>query len=93
MHSSGPEPNEAEKPAGAWLPRQVVEYARTKMEQGAFYIVCPDNDVTEELDQARMTWGANDIVEGRPALSRWNSEWKDKAATWIEQDAARRRID
>jgi len=46
------------KKAGAWLPSQVTEYGYKKMSDGKFYIVCPDNDVIEELDQARMTWCA-----------------------------------
>ena len=91
MHSSGPEPNLDDKPSGAWLPSQVAEYAYKKIGENAFYIVCPDNDVSEELDQARMAWGANDVTEGRPALSRWNEEWKDRAAEWIEKEATSRK--
>lgn len=32
-----------EKPVGAWSPDQVVEYLETKMQEGKFYIICPDN--------------------------------------------------
>lgn len=78
------------KKAGAWLPSQVADYGYKKMSEGKFYIVCPDNDVTEELDQARMTWGAGDWIEGRSALSRWDNKYKDDAAAWITKEAERR---
>jgi CRISPR/Cas system CMR-associated protein Cmr1 (group 7 of RAMP superfamily) len=57
--NSGPVPDEEAmkiKKPGAWLPNQVAEYGYKKMSEGKFYIICPDNDVHEELDQARMTW-------------------------------------
>ena len=50
------------------------------MSEGQFYVICPDNDVTVEMDKKRMLWGAGDLVEGRPPLSRWREEWKDRAA-------------
>jgi NAD(P)-dependent dehydrogenase (short-subunit alcohol dehydrogenase family) len=78
------------KKPGAWLPSQVAEYGYKKMASGKFYIICPDNDVTEELDQARMTWGAGDWIEGRVALSRWDSQFKDEAAGWIKKEADKR---
>lgn len=73
-----------EKPAGAWTPEQVVEFMVKKMSVDAFYILCPDNEVTEELDKKRILWTANDIVQGRPPLNRWRKEWKDKAQREIE---------
>ena len=91
--NSGPVPDEEAvktKKPGAWLPSQVAEYGYKKMAEGKFYIVCPDNDVTEELDQARMTWGAGDWIEGRGALSRWDEKYKDQAGEWIRGEAERR---
>lgn len=91
--NSGPVPDEEAaktKKDGAWLPSQVAEYGYKKMGEGKFYIICPDNDVHEELDQARMTWGAGDWIEGRSALSRWDEKYKDQSAQWIKEDAARR---
>ena len=49
-----------------------------KMGEGKFYIVCPDNDVTEEMDKKRILWAAGDVVEGRPPLTRWRGEWKGR---------------
>jgi NAD(P)-dependent dehydrogenase (short-subunit alcohol dehydrogenase family) len=74
----------AEKPAGAWAPEQVAEFMAKKIAENAFYVLCPDNDVTEDLDKKRILWTANDIVQGRPPLTRWRKEWKDKAQSAIE---------
>jgi NAD(P)-dependent dehydrogenase (short-subunit alcohol dehydrogenase family) len=81
----------AKKPKGAWLPEQCAQYGVDKIKAGKFYIVCPDNDVDEALDQARMTWGAGDVVESRSALSRWDELYKDDSAAWIQEEAKRRR--
>ena len=68
----------AEKPAGAWTPEQVVERMIGGVEAGDFYIYCPDNAVSEALDALRLQWSVGDIIENRPALSRWHPEWKGK---------------
>ena len=72
-----------EKPAGAWAPEQVAEFMAKKIAENAFYILCPDNEVTEDLDKKRILWTANDIVKGRPPLNRWRKDWKDEAAREI----------
>ncbi|KAM3465106.1 hypothetical protein MY5147_004116 [Beauveria neobassiana] len=68
-----------EKPAGAWAPEQVADFLYKKMEKSQFYVICPDNDVSEETDKKRMLWSVGDIVHGRPPLSRWRDEWKQEA--------------
>ncbi|KAH7635626.1 hypothetical protein B0T09DRAFT_329285 [Sordaria sp. MPI-SDFR-AT-0083] len=75
------EKKEKEKPAGAWWPEQVIDYLEKKMEEGKFYVICPDNDVSEEMDKRRMVWAIGDVVEGRPPLTRWRAEdgWKERA--------------
>jgi NAD(P)-dependent dehydrogenase (short-subunit alcohol dehydrogenase family) len=65
-----------EKPAGAWTPDQVVDMLLSGMGQGDFYILCPDNDVTREIDNRRILWAAQDITQNRPPLSRWHDDWK-----------------
>jgi NAD(P)-dependent dehydrogenase (short-subunit alcohol dehydrogenase family) len=65
----------AEKPAGAWVPDQVVDLLIAGMNHNDFYILCPDNDVTREVDNQRILWAAQDITENRPALSRWHPEY------------------
>ena len=59
-------------PTDVSAPDQVVERIPRGIEAGSFYIVCPDDDVTEEEDRRRILWGAGDITEDRPALSRWD---------------------
>jgi len=67
----------AEKPADAWAPDQVVDFMLASMERGDFYILCPDNAVTRDMDERRMQWAAEDIIKNRPALSRWHPDYKD----------------
>ena len=74
-----------EKPDGAWWPEQVADYLEKKMADNQFYVICPDNDVSEETDKKRMLWTVGDIVEGRPPLSRWREKLKDEAAEWMEK--------
>ena len=66
-----------EKPDAAWTPEETVDYFLGRMAKGDFYILCPDNDVSETRDQRRVTWAMQDIVENRPALSRWHPEYGD----------------
>jgi short-subunit dehydrogenase len=66
-----------EKPAGAWTPDQVANMLVEGMNNGDFYVLCPDNDVTREVDERRILWAAGDIVETRPPLSRWHPDYKD----------------
>ena len=66
-----------EKPDGAWLPEQVIDKLVEGMAKGDFYILCPDNDVTTEMDRKRITWAAQDITENRPPLSRWHPDYED----------------
>lgn len=82
---------QGKKPKGAWLPEQTAKYGVEGMRKGLFYLIVPDNDVDESLDQARMEWAVGDVVEGRAALSRWSEMWKGDAAAWIEEEAKKRR--
>jgi NAD(P)-dependent dehydrogenase (short-subunit alcohol dehydrogenase family) len=79
------------KPDGAWSPSQVADYMHKKMSDNKFYIICPDNDVTEETDKKRFLWSVGDIVNERPPLTRWRPEYKDEAEKWMaEQDVSAR---
>jgi NAD(P)-dependent dehydrogenase (short-subunit alcohol dehydrogenase family) len=66
-----------EKPPGAWTPEQVIDFMLPAMARGDFYILCPDNEVTRQTDERRIAWAAGDIVENRPALSRWHPDYAD----------------
>ncbi|KAI2850005.1 hypothetical protein CBS63078_8464 [Aspergillus niger] len=73
-----------EKPPGAWTSKQVVDFMVEKMAEKRFYILCPDNEVSEELDRKRILWTTSDLVEGRPPLTRWREDWKEKARVGME---------
>lgn len=68
-----------EKPPGAWAPEQVAQRLEEKMGEGQFWVVCPDNDVSEDMDKRRMLWTGGDPVYGRKPLSRWRPEYKEEA--------------
>ncbi|MGH6895407.1 MAG: SDR family NAD(P)-dependent oxidoreductase [Geminicoccaceae bacterium] len=59
---------------GAWRSDQVVDLLLAALERGDFYIVCPDDEVTPEMDRKRILWAAGDITENRPPLSRWHPD-------------------
>jgi NAD(P)-dependent dehydrogenase (short-subunit alcohol dehydrogenase family) len=65
------------KPPGAWTPPQLVDFMLAAVGRGDFYILCPDNDVSRELDEKRILWAAGDIVENRPPLSRWHPDHQE----------------
>ena len=74
----------SEKPAAAWTPEQTVDFMIERVEAGDFYILCPDNDVPRSLDERRILWAAGDIVENRPALSRWHPDFAQAFAAFAE---------
>ncbi|KAI0518465.1 hypothetical protein F5B22DRAFT_599294 [Xylaria bambusicola] len=74
-----------EKPDAAWTPEQVVDYLEKKMAEGQFWVLCPDNDVTEDMDKRRMQWNTDDAILGRPPLSRWREEYKDEFKEYMEK--------
>lgn len=76
--------NRTEKPPGAWTPDQVVDRLIAGMNAGDFYILCPDNDVTRAVDERRILWSAGDIVENRPALSRWHPDYRDAFTAFLQ---------
>lgn len=69
--------NRTEKPAGAWTAEQTADFMLDRLAAGDFYILCPDNDVPRALDERRIAWAAGDIIENRPALSRWHPDWAE----------------
>ena len=73
------------KPDGAWWPDQVIDRLIEATGRGDFYIICPDNDVSSELDRKRILWSAGDIAENRPPLSRWHPDYKDAFAAFLKK--------
>ena len=73
----------AEKHPSAWTAEQTVEFFLESLGRGDFYILCPDNDVPRPLDEKRIAWAVGDIIENRPALSRWHPDYEAAFAAHI----------
>ncbi len=74
---------DAEHRPGAWLPEQVVDYMEQAIAHDGFFILCPDGETPNATDHKRILWNAMDIIENRPALSRWHPDWKDRFAAFM----------
>jgi len=74
-----------DKPPGAWTSDQVADFMLERMGAGDFYILCPDNMVTREVDNRRMQWAMGDLIQNRPALSRWRPEFEDAFDAFMDQ--------
>ena len=74
----------SEQPAGAWSAEQVVARMLAGIAAGDFYILCPDNETSTEQDAKRIAWAAGDLIDNRPALSRWHPDWQDAFARHME---------
>jgi NAD(P)-dependent dehydrogenase (short-subunit alcohol dehydrogenase family) len=74
----------AEQPAAAWTPDQVAGTALDGIRRGSFYLWCLDNETSFADDRKRVLWHAQDIVEDRPALSRWHPGYKDEFAAFMK---------
>ena len=75
----------AEKPAGAWTGEQVADFMFDSLARGDFYILCPDNETERATDERRMAWAVGDIIENRPALSRWHPDYKERFAEFLKR--------
>lgn len=73
-----------EKPSGAWTPEETINFMITSIDAGDFYILCPDNDVPRTLDEKRIRWAAEDIIQNRPPLSRWHEAYKTKFTEFLK---------
>lgn len=73
----------AEKPPGSWTPEQVIDVLVERMGNGDFYIICPDNDITTDIDNRRILWAAEDMIRNRPPLSRWHPDYAAEFAAFL----------
>ena len=48
-----------------------------------FYILCPDNDVSSEMDAKRIAWAAGDVISRDVPLSRWDPRFKEAFAEYM----------
>ena len=74
----------AEKPPSAWTAEQTADFFIGSLNRGDFYILCPDNDVPRPVDEKRIAWAAGDIIDNRPALSRWHPDYADAFTAFME---------
>lgn len=74
-----------EKPPGAWLPEQVADHLFEALARRDFYIICPDNETTPEMDRKRIVWAMGDMIENRPALSRWHPDYAGAFASFMKE--------
>jgi NAD(P)-dependent dehydrogenase (short-subunit alcohol dehydrogenase family) len=74
-----------EKPAGAFTADQVIDLLLAGLERGDFYILCPDHEVDRATDERRMEWAIGDIIENRPALSRWHPDYIEAFAAHMRR--------
>ncbi|MFT5580186.1 MAG: NAD(P)-dependent dehydrogenase (short-subunit alcohol dehydrogenase family) [Paraglaciecola psychrophila] len=65
-----------EQPAMAWTAEQTINFMLPCIERGDFYVICPDNAVTRDIDEKRIQWNADDLIKNRPALSRWHADFE-----------------
>ena len=77
---------DAQHRPGAWLPEQVVLHMTQAIAADEFFILCPDDDTPNATDHKRILWNAMDIVENRPALSRWHPDYADEFAAFMARD-------
>ena len=75
----------AEQPPGAWTADQVVDRMLEGIARSEFYILCQDNETTRTQDERRIAWAAGDIIENRPALSRWHPDWAEAFKRYMDQ--------
>jgi NAD(P)-dependent dehydrogenase (short-subunit alcohol dehydrogenase family) len=73
-----------QKPPGAWSAEQVIDFMFEALARGEFYILCPDNEVTRQIDERRIQWAADDLIKNRPALSRWHPQFSAEFSRYME---------
>jgi hypothetical protein len=71
----------------------IVDVLVERMGNGDFYIICPDNDVTTDIDNRRILWAAADMIRNRPALSRWHPDFQDEFSAFLALEAPFRHRD
>jgi NAD(P)-dependent dehydrogenase (short-subunit alcohol dehydrogenase family) len=85
--TAGGDVRHAVKPSAAWLPEQVIDVLVSGLAAGDFYLLCPDNEATRALDERRIQWAADDIIQNRPALSRWHPRYAAAFQAFATGDA------
>lgn len=76
-----------QKPPGAATPEETVAFMIDALRRGDFYIICPDNETTRQIDEKRIRWTAGDMIENRPALSRWHPDFSDAFSAFMSDES------
>ena len=71
------------KPPFAATPEETVDFMLSALARGDFYILCPDHETPRELDEKRIQWTTDDIIQNRPALSRWHPDFENAYVNFI----------
>jgi NAD(P)-dependent dehydrogenase (short-subunit alcohol dehydrogenase family) len=72
-----------DKPPGAWTTAEVIDFMIESLANEDFYIICPDHDTPRELDNRRMQWTMGDLINNRPALSRWHPDFAEAYEAFV----------
>lgn len=75
-----------DKPPSAWTAEQTADFFIDSVNRSDFYVICPDNDVSRDIDEKRISWAAGDIIYNRPALSRWHPDYEKAFADHMSKD-------
>lgn len=73
-----------EKPPFAATAEETVDFMMDALAKEDFYILCPDNETPRALDEKRIQWTADDIIQNRPALSRWHPDYAEAFKSFID---------
>ncbi|MFD1795909.1 hypothetical protein FQV27_02930 [Paracoccus aurantiacus] len=79
MNFAGVQPTST-KPGAPWSAAQLLYCFIARLLQENFHVICPDNEVTPQLGAKRMRCATEDMIQSRPALSRWHPGWKARFA-------------
>ena len=64
-----------QKPDFAATAEETIAFMMDALARDEFYILCPDNETPRALDEKRIQWTADDLIQNRPALSRWHPDY------------------
>lgn len=67
----------------AWPASKVIQKMIEGVDKNDFYIWCVDNETSLKEDHAKLEWHYQDIIQNRPALSRWHVNYTDKFNTFL----------
>ena len=73
------------KPPEPWSTEELMIFFERSLLKDDFYMIAPDNEVTSDIDKRRMEWSMGDIINNRPALSRWHKKYRREFDKFLNQ--------